>query len=84
MLKLGGIIHAENDNKNHRLVLATQVQDEEQHKDERPQWPVRPTAEAASEFKISPIVHAGYAFTWYSLSMAGVYMTRQLLQRGRR
>lgn len=91
MLKLGGMERKETDGSisNHQLpVLVTQVQ--ENNQTEPPshnsrQWPVRPTAEAASEFKISPFVHAGYAFTWYSLSVAGVYMTRELLQRaGRR
>ena len=48
MLKLGGISQEESSKNNSRLVLVTQVQHEEQHKDERPQWPVRPTAEAAS------------------------------------
>jgi surfeit locus 1 family protein len=45
-------------------------------------FPVAPTAASISEFKVSPAVHAGYAFTWYSLSAAGMYMTRLLL-RGR-
>jgi len=75
------------DNKNPRLLLATQVQDSHNDDDDPSRhanhWPARPTAEAASEFRISPAVHAGYAFTWYSLSAAGLYMTRKLLTRGR-
>ena len=72
-------------NKNPRLLLATQVQDNNDHTNHAAvmDWPARPTAEAASEFRISPAVHAGYAFTWYSLSAAGLYMTRKLLTRGR-
>ena len=91
MLKLGGIERQETDDSisNHQPpVLVTQVQENnhtESPSHSRQQWPVRPTAEAASEFKISPFVHAGYSFTWYSLSVAGVYMTRELLHRaGRR
>jgi cytochrome oxidase assembly protein ShyY1 len=91
MLKLGGMERKgidDNISNHQHLVLATQVQ-ESNHTERTSHsirhWPVRPTAEAASEFKISPFVHAGYAITWYSLSAAGVYMTRELLQRaGRR
>lgn len=79
MLKLGGMDQkGTDDNKTNKcLVLVTQVQENNPEPHSYPalrQWPVRPTAEAASEFKISPLVHAGYAFTWYSLSAAGVYM----------
>ncbi|GMI22396.1 hypothetical protein TrCOL_g248 [Triparma columacea] len=41
---------------------------------------VRPTAEQAVEFKVGPETHAGYAATWFSLSAAGVIMTRKLLR----
>jgi len=73
-----------------KLDLAMQVQDDETTPTSEigtarssTGWPVRPTAEAASEFEISPAVHAGYAITWYSLSAAGLYMTRKLVTRGR-
>jgi hypothetical protein len=46
-------------------------------------WPVQPTAAFVGEFKTSPAIHAGYACTWFGLSGAGLYMTRQLLTRGR-
>jgi len=46
-------------------------------------WPVQPTAEKVGEFKVSPAVHVGYAFTWFGLSAAGLYMTRKLITRGR-
>jgi cytochrome oxidase assembly protein ShyY1 len=91
MMKLGGMEQRRGDDNisNHQPpILTTQVQ--ESNSTAPPShstghWPVRPTAEAASEFKISPFVHAGYAFTWYSLSAAGIFMTRELFQRvGRR
>jgi cytochrome oxidase assembly protein ShyY1 len=44
-------------------------------------WPVTPTAEKVGDFRVTPAVHAGYAFTWYGLSVAGLYMTRMLWRR---
>lgn len=46
-----------------------------------PCFPVKPSVESVGEFKVTPSVHAGYAFTWFGLSSAGVYMTRRLLLR---
>jgi surfeit locus 1 family protein len=46
-------------------------------------WPAEPTADKVGDFKVSPVVHAAYAFTWFSLSAAGMYMTRKLITRGR-
>lgn len=46
-------------------------------------FPVQPPVEAIGEYKVSPMVHAGYAFTWFGLSGAGIYMTRKLITRGR-
>jgi cytochrome oxidase assembly protein ShyY1 len=40
--------------------------------------PVRPTLDTLQEFKVSPAIHAAYAFTWFSLSLAGLIMTRRL------
>jgi surfeit locus 1 family protein len=40
--------------------------------------PVRPTLASLQEFKVSPAIHAAYAFTWFSLSLAGLIMTRRL------
>ena len=48
-----------------------------------PVYPVKPTRECVGEFKVMPGTHAGYAFTWFGLSGAGVVMTRKLLRRGR-
>jgi surfeit locus 1 family protein len=45
--------------------------------------PFLPTADKIGDFKVTPAVHAGYAFTWFGLSAAGMYMTRMLLKRGR-
>jgi len=93
MMKLAGIATAaasanvDDKDDNKLLLLATQVQDlgtTAAASNSSSAFPARPTPAAASEFKISPAVHAGYAFTWYSLSAAGLYMTRKLLTRGRR
>lgn len=43
--------------------------------------PIRPNSSQAVEVKVSPEMHAGYAFTWFSLSGAGVVMTRNLLKK---
>ena len=52
-------------------------------KTSREQYPLVPPVTAMAEFKTSPIIHMGYATTWYGLSAAGVYMTRKLITRGR-
>ena len=41
---------------------------------------VKPSLAQAIEFKVSPQTHAGYAATWFSLSGAGIFMTRKLLR----
>lgn len=46
-------------------------------------FPRRPTIQSLAEFKTTPAIHAGYATTWYGLSVAGIYMTRKLITRGR-
>lgn len=46
-------------------------------------FPRRPTIQSLAEFKTTPAIHAGYAATWYGLSVAGVFMTRKLITRGR-
>ena len=60
------------------LPYATQVSDDHDV-DSTSEWPVSPTADHMADFKTSPSIHLGYAFTWYGLSMAGLYMTRLLL-----
>jgi cytochrome oxidase assembly protein ShyY1 len=47
-------------------------------------WPVTPTADKVGDFKVGPTMHAGYAFTWFGLSGAGLYMMRMLVTRGRK
>jgi hypothetical protein len=47
-------------------------------------WPITPTADKVGDFKVSPVIHAGYAVTWFGLSGAGLYMTRMLVTRGRK
>jgi cytochrome oxidase assembly protein ShyY1 len=44
-------------------------------------FPARASREYVGEFKVTPAVHAGYAFTWFGLSSAGIIMTRKLLSR---
>merc|ERR1712232_1126917 len=46
-------------------------------------FPLRSSKDKVGEYKITPIIHAGYAFTWFGLSSAGVIMTRKLFTRGR-
>ncbi|GMI43426.1 hypothetical protein TeGR_g10475, partial [Tetraparma gracilis] len=41
---------------------------------------VQPSLEACAEFKVSPETHLGYSATWFSLSAAGIAMTRRLLR----
>lgn len=43
--------------------------------------PLTTTASKLGEFKVTPAVHAGYAFTWFGLSAAGLLMTRKLILR---
>jgi surfeit locus 1 family protein len=47
------------------------------------QYPLVPPVKAMAEFKTTPMIHIGYATTWYGLSAAGIYMTRKLITRGR-
>mmetsp|Transcript_26543 Transcript_26543/g.38800 ORF Transcript_26543/g.38800 Transcript_26543/m.38800 type:complete len:327 (+) Transcript_26543:103-1083(+) len=46
-----------------------------------PTFPVAPKEDTVGEYKITPMVHGGYAVTWFGLSSAGIYMTRKLLLR---
>jgi cytochrome oxidase assembly protein ShyY1 len=46
-------------------------------------WPVAPPVERVGEPKLMPAVHAGYAVTWYGMSVAGMYMMRIMMTRGR-
>ena len=46
-------------------------------------FPLQSPSDKVGEYKISPMIHAGYAFTWFGLSGAGMIMTRKLLTRGR-
>eukprot|EP00586_Coscinodiscus_wailesii_P000579 CAMPEP_0172482378 /NCGR_PEP_ID=MMETSP1066-20121228/8743_1 /TAXON_ID=671091 /ORGANISM="Coscinodiscus wailesii, Strain CCMP2513" /LENGTH=296 /DNA_ID=CAMNT_0013245435 /DNA_START=50 /DNA_END=940 /DNA_ORIENTATION=+ len=51
--------------------------------DAQQEFPVKPKAETVGEFTVTPATHAGYAVTWFSLSGAGMFMTRKLLMKGR-
>jgi surfeit locus 1 family protein len=46
-------------------------------------FPVQPPLETVGEFKVTPMIHAGYALTWFGLASAGVVMTRKLITKGR-
>lgn len=46
-------------------------------------FPVKPCINTVGEFKVLPTTHAGYAFTWFSLSGAGIIMTKKLITKGR-
>lgn len=46
-------------------------------------FPVKPPLETVGEFKVTPMIHAGYAVTWFGLASAGLIMTRKLITRGR-
>lgn len=62
--------------------LVTQVREGDDVAGDRAnKWPVTATADKIGDFKVSPAVHAGYAFTWYGLSLAGLYMTKVLLTK---
>lgn len=52
-------------------------------KDPSKAFPVHQPLESVGEFKTTPAIHVGYAFTWFGLSGAGLYMTRKLITRGR-
>lgn len=63
-------------------VLLTQVATSDKEEDVD-HYPRLPALGSIAEFKTTPPIHAGYAATWYGLSIAGVYMTRKLITRGR-
>ena len=46
-------------------------------------FPVKPSKETVGEFKVLPSTHAGYAFTWFGLTGAGLFMTKKLITKGR-
>jgi cytochrome oxidase assembly protein ShyY1 len=63
--------------------LATRVQDKLAKEENATTFPLAPSAEQVGDFPVPPAMHVGYAVTWYGLSLAGVYMMRMLLTRGR-
>jgi surfeit locus 1 family protein len=75
--------------------LLTQIQDDDQVAIDGEKGPAavslpvdkndlaRPTVDQIDVPKVSPAIHAGYAVTWYGLSLAGVLLTRKLILRGR-
>jgi hypothetical protein len=81
----------------HEMILLTQVHADhqgtmedqsdmlkrQQHQEGTIQYPMTPTAQAVGDFRTTPLIHGGYAATWFGLSGAGWYMTRMLITRGR-
>lgn len=69
------------------LSLVTAVQDEQQEQQDNEtsqvnrSFPVAPPLKSLGEFKTSPMIHVGYAATWYGLATAGMVMTRMLILR---
>lgn len=65
--------------------LATRVvpDDDDDAKNGQDAFPLAPSAQQVGEFPVPPAMHVGYAVTWYGLSLAGAYMLRMLLTRGR-
>jgi cytochrome oxidase assembly protein ShyY1 len=61
-----------------KAAMLTQVRTSTERK-----FPVQPPLETVGELKLTPMVHASYAFTWFGLAGAGVFMTRKLITRGR-
>jgi hypothetical protein len=65
------------------VILLTQIKDTAHEKDAKLSFPLQSPADHVGEYKVSPLIHAGYATTWFALSASGLYMTRMLLTRGR-
>jgi cytochrome oxidase assembly protein ShyY1 len=57
--------------------ILTQIQDNESGPDDL----TRPSVDQVAMPNVSPAIHAGYAVTWYGLSLAGVLLTRKLILR---
>lgn len=75
------------DEKHHLAPLVQAVvtkDDEDRNNDYRNNtvtWPIPAPAHRVGEFNVTPAIHASYAFTWFSLSAAGTYMTRKMMRR---
>lgn len=64
--------------------LFVEIQTNEKNEcDTTTSFPAKASQEFVGEFKVTPAIHAGYAFTWFGLSSAGIYMTQKLLSKGR-
>ncbi len=61
-------------------VLLTEVRSDDDNVDDDGKLPLRPPKAVVGDFKTTPLIHAGYAATWFGLSGAGVYMTRMLMR----
>jgi surfeit locus 1 family protein len=74
---------AESDQETTLLTQVAPTAEQEQQHRPLDHYPRLPALESIAEFKTTPAIHAGYATTWYGLSVAGVFMTRKLITRGR-
>lgn len=74
------------------MLLWTQVNDDnDDNNNPHPQpqnnnnndYPQRPTLTYIGQHRLNPEMHVGYAITWYGLAVAGMYMTRHMILKGR-
>ena len=72
----------DNDDKD-AVILLTQIKDTAHEKDAKLVFPLQSPADQVGQYKVSPLIHAGYATTWFALSASGMYMMRIMLTRGR-
>jgi cytochrome oxidase assembly protein ShyY1 len=61
------------------MVILTEVEEDSSSHE----YPLKPPLASVADFKTTPLIHVGYATTWFGLSAAGIYMTRKLVTRGR-
>ena len=75
----------DDDNNNDEPVYLIQVSnsDNKNNNNKPIQYPLVPPVKSMAEFKTTPMIHIGYATTWYGLTAAGIFMTRKLMTRGR-
>ena len=66
-----------------QVIVLTQIKDTDHTANAKLSFPLQSPAEHVGEYKISPMIHAGYAATWFGMSGAGIYMTRKMMTRGR-
>lgn len=68
---------------NEKPIILREIRKDDSNNSAALQFPVQPPVETVGEFKVTPMIHAGYAFTWFGLAGAGLVMTRKLITKGR-